>query len=81
MSNVFAATIDKVHKPIFSRIEFEHDLSRTGSASCCRTASNITRPSSPAAAPAGRTPPSRSTGRIATAFLAAVEMTGEGVVR
>ena len=24
--NVFAATIDKVHKPIFARIEFEHDL-------------------------------------------------------
>ena len=24
--NIFAATIDKVHKPIFTRIEFEHDL-------------------------------------------------------
>jgi hypothetical protein len=24
--NVFVATIDKVHKPIFTRIEFEHDL-------------------------------------------------------
>ena len=103
----FAATIDKVHKPVFARIEFEHDLAaRRGRFSVKGLIEAVVEPirnpvtgaehrvrvvlpdgfeyheaefaSSRILAPTAAVP---LDWRDRHGFLAAVEMTGAGVVR